>query len=288
MARPIETLGLFLSRFGTDREERSARLRKGWFYTTWADASTESSAPLASAYNSRMSQRNAVSVLVTASSDERQVLLVERNPKLKFFGGFFAFPGGKVDADDGNVPVDHLESTSETPPAMWVAAARELFEETGLWLGRGSRAASPEALARARKDLLAEETRFDEILRTFGHRLDARLLEPLGRMTTPPFSPLRYDTWFFHHRSDALSSVDIWPGELVSSRTLEAGEADEAWKRGQLRLAPPMVILLREWEKGPVAAKKSDPFSVPALPRRRAPPNLLFPRCAACPTQDAH
>jgi 8-oxo-dGTP pyrophosphatase MutT (NUDIX family) len=54
--------------------------------------------------------------------DPFQVLMVRRNVALKFMGGFWVFPGGKVDAGDGS-------------PAQ--AARRELTEEAGIVLGPG-------------------------------------------------------------------------------------------------------------------------------------------------------
>ena len=50
-----------------------------------------------------MSTRTAVSVLLTRNPTSTEVYLVERNPELKFFGGYFAFAGGKLDDADQEV-----------------------------------------------------------------------------------------------------------------------------------------------------------------------------------------
>ncbi len=55
-----------------------------------------------------------------------QVLLVRRNPEARFMPGVWVFPGGAVDASDGEGEVAHR-----------AAAVRELAEEAGIELGPG-------------------------------------------------------------------------------------------------------------------------------------------------------
>jgi 8-oxo-dGTP pyrophosphatase MutT (NUDIX family) len=50
-----------------------------------------------------------------------EVLLVRRNPEQRFMGGFWVFPGGAVDAGDGDGDLGHR-----------AAAVRELEEEAGV------------------------------------------------------------------------------------------------------------------------------------------------------------
>ena len=75
--------------------------------------------------------RHSAAVLMTRSTGEQlEVFLVERSPKLRFFGGYWAFPGGVVD------DVDQLDNEDRNAPAaLERAALRELFEETGLLVG---------------------------------------------------------------------------------------------------------------------------------------------------------
>jgi 8-oxo-dGTP pyrophosphatase MutT (NUDIX family) len=58
-------------------------------------------------------------ILLRDSADGLEVLLVKRNPEQRFMGGAWVFPGGAVQADDG----DHAH-----------AAVRELEEEAGIAL----------------------------------------------------------------------------------------------------------------------------------------------------------
>jgi 8-oxo-dGTP pyrophosphatase MutT (NUDIX family) len=68
--------------------------------------------------------RQAASLILLRDSAERpEVLLVERNPKQRFMGGAWVFPGGAVQAEDA----DHAGT-----------ATRELEEEAGIALAPGA------------------------------------------------------------------------------------------------------------------------------------------------------
>jgi glyoxylase-like metal-dependent hydrolase (beta-lactamase superfamily II) len=70
-------------------------------------------------------------------------------------------------------------------------------------------------------------------------------------MTTPAFQPLRFDTQFLRVLVPDDAEIDIWEGELTSGEFLTPERALERWRRGEISVAPPMVILLREWgERG--------------------------------------
>src|SRR5687768_10189247 len=64
-----------------------------------------------------------------------EVFWLKREQKLAFAGGFYAFPGGKVDKADASVPV---EGANGADAALVVSAARELFEESGLLVAAGA------------------------------------------------------------------------------------------------------------------------------------------------------
>ena len=68
--------------------------------------------------------RQAASVIVLRGGDQAlEVLLVKRNPRSRFMGGAWVFPGGAVDAGEG-----------EGDEAHRAAAVREVAEESGLEL----------------------------------------------------------------------------------------------------------------------------------------------------------
>ena len=70
--------------------------------------------------------RQAATVVVLRGGAERlEVLMVQRTPKARFMGGAWVFPGGAVDAHEGE---------GEGDVAHRAAAVREVFEEVAITL----------------------------------------------------------------------------------------------------------------------------------------------------------
>jgi 8-oxo-dGTP pyrophosphatase MutT (NUDIX family) len=70
-------------------------------------------------------------ILLRGGADALEVLLVKRTPRARFMGGIWVFPGGAVDAGEGEGDAAHR-----------VAAVRELEEEAGIVV------ADPDALVK--------------------------------------------------------------------------------------------------------------------------------------------
>jgi 8-oxo-dGTP pyrophosphatase MutT (NUDIX family) len=64
-------------------------------------------------------------VVLRDSAAGLEVLMLKRASQLAFFGGAWVFPGGKIEAEDGDL-------VNALPRAARVAGARELFEEAGI------------------------------------------------------------------------------------------------------------------------------------------------------------
>ena len=195
-----------------------------------------------------MAARTSVSLLVSPDLNSDRVLLVERNPVLRFMGGYYAFPGGTLDEDDARIPVTELvvpegESADEYR-AFIVCAARELFEETGVFMLHGEQRPGNQRLHDYRQRLLDEEISFATILEAENQHIDARDFTPMCRITTPPFAPRRYDTWFFRCELPAGQQIAIWPGELTNGRFTGAAEALQNWRAGEILIVPPVRVLL--------------------------------------------
>jgi 8-oxo-dGTP pyrophosphatase MutT (NUDIX family) len=62
-------------------------------------------------------------ILLRGGADALEVLLVKRNPAARFMGGAWVFPGGAVDAHEGEGDLSHR-----------AAAVREVAEEAGVTL----------------------------------------------------------------------------------------------------------------------------------------------------------
>jgi len=91
--------------------------------------------------------RQAATVIVLRGGrDTLEVLLVRRNPKQRFMGGAWVFPGGAVDAGEGEGDAAHR-----------LAGVREVSEEAGLAL------ADPDALVKLSRWITPPEVsiRFD-------------------------------------------------------------------------------------------------------------------------------
>ncbi|NOZ42892.1 MAG: NUDIX domain-containing protein [Alphaproteobacteria bacterium] len=149
--------------------------------------------------------RDSASVLIIRDGESHprhgclQILMVKRHHNIKFAGGAYVFPGGKLD------PADRLsENNADAVPADFRgfrhAALREVFEETGLLIG--TRHGQPVSEAMRRK--LDEEFRPAIIERqiTLANFLDRSGIcfdrcRPFARWITPKIYPLRYDTRFF-------------------------------------------------------------------------------------------
>ena len=150
------------------------------------------------------------------------MLMGLRSAGHRFMPARLVFPGGAVDRADATAPVasglpapvQALVERAAKPRlahALAVAAARELEEETGLTLG------SPPALAG-----------FDY----------------LGRLITPPDSPIRFNARFFVVDAAVVGSTLAGSGELTGLRWYGVAEALA------LDLARPtrsVVGLLQEW-----------------------------------------
>src|SRR5947208_4599040 len=77
-------------------------------------------------------------VLHRRGTDGLEVFWVRRGEQLRFAGGFYAFPGGRVDAADASLPLEGKAELAVEEAACIAAAARELFEETGVLIAAGA------------------------------------------------------------------------------------------------------------------------------------------------------
>jgi len=208
-------------------------------------------------------------VVCIVSNEEGEVLMGRRNLSLRFMPGHHIFPGGRVDDDEGT---DHVVEFKDEDEAIAVkAAAREVFEETGLLLTQGP---LPEqtALRRAREDLLGGRKSFDDILSEFGLTVNAGNFEPAGKWTTPATSPIRFDTRYFHYRHTDGQREELIEGELIALDWLTPKEARRLWQIGSIKVSTPVACTLRRMTAAPypefLDALREPPIRRPGLPDR--------------------
>jgi 8-oxo-dGTP pyrophosphatase MutT (NUDIX family) len=225
--------------------------------------------------------RPAASVVMLRDGPEGlEVFLLKRHGLSDVLGGVYVFPGGKLDPEDAMLDVQaNLDLTSEAmhaalgepdldrtqAAALYVAALREAFEESGVLYAQGAGAQQ----AAAAWELLREGRSFDEVLQTMSLRLEASRLQPWSRWITPIIGAVvrkRFDTRFF------LAPVPL--GQLARHDDHEATESIWLTPRSALRqywdrtieLAPPQILSLAHLSRHASVA------SALAEARRRLPP----------------
>jgi glyoxylase-like metal-dependent hydrolase (beta-lactamase superfamily II)/8-oxo-dGTP pyrophosphatase MutT (NUDIX family) len=196
----------------------------------------------------------AASVLLVRGSPNLEIFVVRRSEALRFFGGFYAFPGGRVAPNDAQVPLvpDHgTEQAGDFEPPRLVAAARELFEETGVLVARQANGewATPD-FDQERHDLIADRLSFGQFLRERGLSLWTSDWVPLGRLVTPAFSAKRFDTFFFLVQLPPSAHPEIWAGELQEGRWTSPAAMLQQWAHGECLVSPPTLRIVQALRSG--------------------------------------
>src|SRR5919112_4920924 len=187
-------------------------------------------------------------VLVRGEGDGAQVFWARRGKRMAFLGGFYAFPGGQRDADDAETPVDGCDDAELA--AMISCAARELFEETGVLAARGADSLTKGQLASVLDDFTSGRMTFAALLAHYGLRLDARDFQFVGRWVTPPFSPRRFDTWFFLVACPRKQEPRLLTAEFDAGGWTTARAAFDSWLRSEIVAAPPVMHAVRTLAAG--------------------------------------
>jgi 8-oxo-dGTP pyrophosphatase MutT (NUDIX family) len=179
---------------------------------------------------------------------------------MKFLGGYYAFPGGKVDPADGSpaararcrgLDTDDVETIcpdqDEVPaPAFWVAAVRELLEESGILLacdaeGRPLDARAPTVAARierCRAALMAGEP-FAELLAREGWYCDLSGLRYLSHFITPRSSPIRFTARFFLCRAPSDQEPRLFTEETSEGFWIHPGLGYRRFLADEMKMAEP-------------------------------------------------
>lgn len=157
-----------------------------------------------------------------------EILFLRRSSASTFVPDAWIFPGGAVD------PVDRLIGGDEELSILKACAARELFEEAGIWIGP---ALDDAETWRAR--MLDDPSAFAELSRTSPPDL-ARLVWT-SRWVTPVGVPKRYDTWFFLIEVEDASEATAEHREGVEVRWLPPAEALRLHREGAFSMVFPTI-----------------------------------------------
>lgn len=220
-------------------------------------------------------------VLLRDAAAGLEVFLMKRHGLSDVLGGAYVFPGGKLDAADAELdmaahldqPLDVLHAglnetgiDTQTAGALYVAALREAFEESGVLFAQGQ---AGSGLADRAAALLREGRHFNAVLASMALRLQTLSVVPWSRWITPTAPSVmnkRFDTRFFvaavpegqvasHDNFETTDSVWLSPRQALQ----------QYWDR-QIELAPPQIMSLAHLSRHAGVA------SVLAEARARRPP----------------
>jgi len=217
-------------------------------------------------------QLAATVVLVRPGRAGLEVLLTRRPASMAFAPDMHVFPGGRVDAADGDPRLvarsvlSPLEAAAglggDLPPdvaiATYVAAIREVFEETGVLLADGGATSAgasvatgaagkvSRAISLGRSALVGGDTDLATIAADLDLTLRTDLLAPLSRWVTPPVLPRRFDTRFFATGLPAGARVSFEGDEVAGYAWLTPAAALDAMAVGTFAMWVPTSSTLQQ------------------------------------------
>lgn len=179
-----------------------------------------------------------------------EVLMVTRATEVSFMGGASVFPGGRVDERDhdvqfrdvsrGAVPATLLaELPEDEARAHCVAAARELFEEAGLYLGE------VEDVEELRRAHARGEVDFATVVGQLG-ALRFDWLRYVAHWITPENFAKRFDTRFFIAPAPPGLIASPDQHEMTDVAWRRPDEALRAGERGEITLMIPTRATLAD------------------------------------------
>jgi len=217
--------------------------------------------------------RDAASVVILRDGGQGlEVLLMRRHTDSAVLGGAYVFPGGKVDAADSAPEL--LARLDRAPDALdpqlgedglgavgaaalFVAAAREAFEESGVLYARRAGQPLGAHAQHAGFEALRQGQSFGQVLAQNELRLDTLDLAPWSRWITPRRPSVmnkRFDTRFFLAAVPDGQQARCDDFEVTEARWLTPRAALRQYRDHAIDLAPPQIIsLLHLMQYGDVA-----------------------------------
>lgn len=188
-------------------------------------------------------------VLMDAKS---RVYLTKRPITMKFLGGYYVFPGGSVETEDNIIASEYINNPNPSElfhPAHYIAAARELFEEVGIFLGNNKDGTAVQFTNQKqteyRRLLINAEISFIEMLKQEGLQLNLESLTYFGYRVTPKERPYRFDTRFFLAQLPEGQSPNPDREEIDEAFWVAPEEALSEYQNGKLSMVRPTISSLR-------------------------------------------
>lgn len=210
-------------------------------------------------------------------SGEIEVLMTKRQKYLKFLGGFYCFPGGKVekqDFSDSNIRRlrgidyqnalnilginDELKNEDIINPiyfGYWIAGFRELFEEIGILLVEDKNRSlinefdyRMKIINDYRMKIINDEIKMSEMMEKEDFYYPANRLLYYNHFITPKLSPKRFDTRFFICQITHEHEIFIKPHEKEISDLIwiKPQEAIDRCTAGNFKIIFPQIVSLKD------------------------------------------
>lgn len=195
----------------------------------------------------------AVILLRQDASGEWLFFWARRAETTPFLGGFHAFPGGRMEDADADMPV--ADATDADHAARVACAVREVFEEAAVLLA-AARPMTHEDRLFHQSELMEKRLEWADFSRMFELDVSARGFIPAGRWITPAGLPRRFDTSFFAYELTDGQTPRMWEAEMTDGRWLTPRAALAAWGEGRILLSPPTLHAVRSlvrWVDEPAA-----------------------------------
>jgi 8-oxo-dGTP pyrophosphatase MutT (NUDIX family) len=213
--------------------------------------------------------RHAATVLLLRDDPSGlQVYFLRRPARSSFAASAYVFPGGALDGEDSaddllalapdfdaqaaaaRMRLDVDDDSVRCAAGLHVAAVREVFEETGILLGRRADGATlgeadAATLAAGRRELL-DGAPFVEVLRRHALRVAPERLAYVAHFITPEGEPRRYDTRFFACVAPLEQEAAHHAAEATESGWYTAAQALEMTAGNFAMMLPPTRIMCNE------------------------------------------
>ena len=199
--------------------------------------------------NTSKIRRSASVVLSRKTPEGHEVLLGHRVSELASFPDYWAFPGGgisRVDLEAAKILKGKLDVGDSYEEACF-ALLREMVEEIGLSPGGGGTIV--EVSPSIRESVCGDKSEWLRLVNDGEIVIEGFHCEMITDRTTPPFSPMRFQNYFFHvPMGDSMASPTFPPGrsEFDDFRWWRPRDLIQQWEENTVRLPPPIVTLVRD------------------------------------------
>lgn len=208
-------------------------------------------------------------ILIRDTAKKVETFLIKRHVASGFMGGFYAFPGGNIEADDSSdellARVEEITdkeawdsvgkgSSAQIALAHWVSGIRELFEEVGVLFARDEKGnlisfeneKRRKLFERHRELINKGEMTFLQLIHHENLRLATHSLIHYSHWITPEASEKRYDTHFFLAIVPEGQNPSSDQKETTAGIWLTPQQALKANISGDIPLTPPALCMLEE------------------------------------------